>query len=364
MTMRNIFDVTDFGAIGDGKTDCTGAIQAALDEAGAVRGAVTVPPGNYLCDYLKVPEGIVVDGYPAWSFCNAGGSILTLRDADSPCLLDITGAFGCTIRGLSLRGGQLGEGVHGIMVSHAEYNGGGQEDSPTIEDCRVDSFSGDGVHLRHIWCFSLRHSMLCFCAGSGLFVDGWDGFVLDNWFSGNRGAGFMGGGTVCSVTATGNRVEWNRAGGFVIPGGNTLNITGNYFDRSGGPGLKLTAAEQRQIDTVAVSGNIFNRSGAGTCQELPEDALDCSHMRLERCVNVTITGNSFRVGENDGGGGTKSPYYSVVMRDIADSVITANSMQCGSLKKAIFKLGGCETVILNNNVGKPSENPNNIYPQL
>lgn len=43
--MENVFVITDFGAVGDGKTDCTAAIQSALDEAAAVSGKVVVPPG-------------------------------------------------------------------------------------------------------------------------------------------------------------------------------------------------------------------------------------------------------------------------------------------------------------------------------
>ena len=44
--MTNVFDITAFGAVGDGVTDCTAAIQTALDRAGEVCGCVTVPPGT------------------------------------------------------------------------------------------------------------------------------------------------------------------------------------------------------------------------------------------------------------------------------------------------------------------------------
>ncbi len=47
--MFNVFDITEFGAICDGKTDCTSAIQSAIDAAGEVKGTVIIPPGIYLC---------------------------------------------------------------------------------------------------------------------------------------------------------------------------------------------------------------------------------------------------------------------------------------------------------------------------
>ena len=46
--MKNVFVITDFGAVGDGKTDCTAAIQSALDAAAGVSGKVVVPPGVYM----------------------------------------------------------------------------------------------------------------------------------------------------------------------------------------------------------------------------------------------------------------------------------------------------------------------------
>ena len=44
--MIHEFDITAYGAVGDGKTDCTAAIQKAMDDAAAVEGTVLVPPEN------------------------------------------------------------------------------------------------------------------------------------------------------------------------------------------------------------------------------------------------------------------------------------------------------------------------------
>jgi polygalacturonase len=48
------FDVRNFGAIGDGKTDCTAAIQKALDACADSGGTVEFPPGIYLSKPLTL----------------------------------------------------------------------------------------------------------------------------------------------------------------------------------------------------------------------------------------------------------------------------------------------------------------------
>ena len=144
--MENVFVITDFGAVGDGKTDCTAAIQSALDEAAAVSGKVVVPPGVFMTvGGLKMRgKGVSLCGTPAWSFRNDGASVLKLCGDKADCMLDISGAFGCTIHGICMNGAGLGENIHGIKLYWDRSNGGGQEDTPTVDDCRIGNFTGDG----------------------------------------------------------------------------------------------------------------------------------------------------------------------------------------------------------------------------
>jgi polygalacturonase len=64
-----LFEVTRFGAVGDGRTPCTAALQRALDACGAAGGGlVLVPPGIYLtgslslrsCTHLHLAPGAVL----------------------------------------------------------------------------------------------------------------------------------------------------------------------------------------------------------------------------------------------------------------------------------------------------------------
>ena len=347
---RTVFDITEYGAIGDGLIDCTTAIQAAFDDAADCQGKVVVPPGKYLTGRLHMRgQGVSLVGTSAWSFRSNGSSVFILNDDTADCMIDITGAFGCAIRGMSLDGSKVGEMIHGVKLYWDEYNGGSEEDTPTIDDCRIGNFSGDGVHLEHIWCFSVRHSMLHNNGRCGLFIDGWDGFVLDNWLSCNNGGGILGRRVVASITCTGNRVEWNRRGGFIIPFGDSYNITGNFFDRSFGPALELGSEEEGGVSLVTITGNIFRRSGAH--EELFENPELCSHVILNNCSNTTVMSNTMRVGRNDGGGGVLSPDYGFVIKNCKNCIIKDNTMMTGAKKELIKEYENNLNCIISDNLG-------------
>jgi hypothetical protein len=58
-----IFDIRSFGAVGDGATENTAAIQRAIDEAGKKGGIVLVPPGRWLCrGHLELKMGVHLKG--------------------------------------------------------------------------------------------------------------------------------------------------------------------------------------------------------------------------------------------------------------------------------------------------------------
>ena len=341
----NIFYITDYGAVGDGVTDCTAAVQAALDDAGRVEGTVIVPPGKYMVGQLKMYPRTRLEGDSAWNYRADGNSVFILNDPNATCMIDITGAFGCTIAGMSLNGGYLGQGIHGVYLNWPEYNGGSEEDTPTIDDCRIGNFTGDGVHLKHIWVFTIRHNMIHHNNGSGLYIDGWDGFVLDNWLSGNLKCGIYGDPWVASVTMTGNRVEWNGKAGIWFKGGDSLTVTGNFFDRSFGPAVKL--GDGSHFHDVAITGNMFRRSGTPDWGPL-DSRYDSSHLYLKNVQNVTVTGNTFKWGTNDDGTGTQSPDFDVYLGNSKAVIIANNTMYEGALKKSIITFDCIQTVIENN----------------
>ena len=117
--MNTVFDIKKMGAMGDGKTDDTAGIQSALDQAAECMGKVIVPPGRYLTKKLNMHgQGVSMEGSSAWSYRSDGSSILVLADDSADCLIDITGAFGCAIKGICMDGNGLGDAnkkpIHGV----------------------------------------------------------------------------------------------------------------------------------------------------------------------------------------------------------------------------------------------------------
>jgi hypothetical protein len=343
---HEFIDVRKFGAAGDGKTEDTSALQRALDAAGTNSGAVFVPPGTYLTRELRVRPGIALIGIPAWNYSGPGGSVLRLASADSSCLLNLTDARGASIEGLALDGRGLGSNVHGIWVNRTDY--AKHEDGFRIEHCQVAHFSGDGANLACVWCFSIRHSMLAYNRGDGLNLRGWDGFILDNWFSGNDRAGFAARRENASVTFTGNRIEWNREENMLATGGDGYQITGNFFDRAGTCGIALRKGRV-PCTQFTITGNFFKRSG----KLADAENHDSCQILMDGSQGVTCVGNCLQAGRDDDGGGTLSPSYGIVYQGLQNCVIRNNVLHDGSLRQLMVDLGGHgEGVVVNDNPGR------------
>jgi hypothetical protein len=270
---------------------------------------------------------------------------LRLADPAAKCLLNIGAATGSTIEGLGFDGAGLGKGIHGIFLDKPDY--GKHEDAFRIERCQVLRFTGSGVNLAHAWCFSVRHCMLAYNQGDGLCLRGWDGFLSDNWFSGNRRAGFAARDENASVTFTANRVEWNGEENVLITGGDGYQLTGNFLDRAGTCAIALRTG-RRPAMQITITGNYLKRSG-----KLSDGATyDSCHLFLEGAQGVTCVGNNLQVGRDDGGRGVWSPAYGIVCKGLENCVIANNVLHEGALRQLIVDQGGHgEGVVLSNNPG-------------
>src|SRR5262245_56160055 len=75
-TPRELFNIRDFGAVGDGKTLETKAINSAIDAAAkSGGGTVYLPPGSYLTGTIQIKSHVTVE-------LDAGATILGSENPD------------------------------------------------------------------------------------------------------------------------------------------------------------------------------------------------------------------------------------------------------------------------------------------
>jgi len=344
--MQNYITPQTFGAKGDGVTNDTAAIQAAIDEAAKTSSAVFLTGGVYLCGEIQMRSHTALVGEPVWGYRQAKGAVIKLADENAKCQINITGALGATLSGICLDGGRIGKNVHGVMLDNPDF--GSTEHNIRIDKCRIDGYSGDGVHLNRIWVFSLRSNMISHHGGNAMYCYGWDGWVLDNWLTGSRGAGFCSDKDAAATTFTGNRVEWNHAGGFVLTSCNSLAITGNSFDRNGGPALLITG-DSGYGSTHSITGNIFNRNGA---DQNPSNPHYESQVYITNMRGITMTNNACHAGRGDMEGTNVSPKFGFVYGNLDHAIIKDNVMFDGASEELFVDLGGNNQVVLKDNIGR------------
>ena len=134
------YNVMDYGAYGDGTTDDTDAIQAAIDAAGAAGGGeVYIPEGTF-----RFGTALTVDSDNV-TIRGAGmnASILYADTTSNPSGIVIDEASHCTVRDLQVKGVvATGAGERsGIIVRGGSYN--------TVAYCKVDSCDDRGIALHY-----------------------------------------------------------------------------------------------------------------------------------------------------------------------------------------------------------------------
>lgn len=345
-------NIRDFGAKGDGKTDDTPALLAAIEKAQETNGTIYFPHGEYRIHPVKLPSHITLKGDSAWSYANKdktdpdfeGKTILSALSGDARALLDLGDSRGTRIIGLTLDGNNMGESMHGVYARNA-----GCEQHICVEDCRINHFTGSGIRLERCWVFSIRRNLIMFNGEHGIdSTSGYDGWIIDCQLTANKGAGLFARGApkegmsdeekkalkffgTASIMVTANRVEWNREGGILLNGSNSMQITGCSIDHNFGPGIKISNGTSHTITGCKIRSNGVDRVDDNSSQ-----------IWIENCNGVAVTGNSIWGWFNRKEWSFKvpSPFYGIIAKDLKGSVISQNAMYHSSSKKGVDDRGG------------------------
>jgi hypothetical protein len=241
---RDIVSVKDFGAVGDGVTNDTAAIQAAITALSASGGIVYFPAGTYvISSLLTVPDASYISlqgtGYSSQIKKNFNGDMVSLGSR-------------CQMHGLYLNGNgstYTGRGV--IITTGAPSN---PPSARYIKDCFINGTqsygiefvgaqSGYGSYVEGCQIIPIATSTPAIKlpndnaqTGNRTFLNLWTGSneicdlgsAENTIISGCTGAGPRFSGSVLKVTIVGCRITTNYVSSWVVKG-NATSVIGNIL---------------------------------------------------------------------------------------------------------------------------------------
>ena len=359
--------VADHGAAGDGITDDTDAIQAAITSAG-VAGGVWFPRGTYLVSSPIQPlrQQRLTGTYTAkyepgrWPF-TSGCTIVADPDFAGRAIIDIPpSSYGVQVDRLCLSAAGTTGSFAGVALPAYADNAG--ENGFLIRDSLISSCPGPGI-TGHMWVMDVRDTHIAQCS-VGIHVTGDDG-LLDTRIIGsqlyyNRDGGIIidSDGWTGAVTIMGCRVERSgslythpdtptnpAAPGIAIRSGRNITLIGVETDANSGPGLEIGHAT-RNVYNVHVVGCSFSRDGGGdqttgswwlggvevtssTPGAVPVTGSGYAGIMLDRCSHVKIVATDVAYGAADdsGAAGPISPMFGVSMQDTSGVALSLGRIE-------------------------------------
>lgn len=197
------FWARDYGAVRGGVTDCTTAIQAAIDAANAAGGGkVRLDSGAYLISStLVMKAGVTLEGDGLLSHSSVAAtpsSKLTLADASNCDMIQIaSGTKNATLRSLFLYGNGANQSTAGDGISQESSN-------VYIEGCKIQECFDAGI----AWSGSygvIRDTDCTYCYKQGLNYTGSDLTIIQSEFQDND---YGDTGTYPNVTWAGGAAIW------------------------------------------------------------------------------------------------------------------------------------------------------------
>lgn len=296
-----------FGAVGDGTTDDTTAVQAAIDSGGYVR----VPPGTYLVSAsLVAVSGLTVEG------CGPSSIIKLADDSDTHLFSIPDGTSGVVLRNLKLDGNGTnqttldgdGDTVNVVnIISSSDI---------TLDNVEVANACDTGIHIidsANVYStdITVRDSYVHTCGFQCVRTRYTDRVSL-------MGNHFYNWGTAtaaqpCIATTYGGEAR-------------NWRIIGNHFQNVAGTQFAIETAGLGGLLDSVISGNVLDGNDLGG------NGISCL---LYRC---TLAGNV-----QTNGGGTHRSGYEVGGTDIvvADNIVEEGSIAvASSLTNSRIKVRG------------------------
>lgn len=296
-----------FNATGNGTTDDTKAIQAAIDYATSINAATFFPSSgkaSYRVSQLVIPAGAILEGVSSGTYPDneaiAGVSTLArLGGTNKHLLLIPDGNNYCRIRDIQIDGNKennkvSGDGIHiGDQVSDATV---GQEAQVIIERCYVHDNPGHNIYLGYYRRANKVLNSVCNYANmDGICVAGSDNTVMHNICGTNGRAGINLGTTKAlnwnpdeaahSAAVThviGNDIYQNRVGINVSSDSWGNVISSNGIDRN----LKEGVAVNDGNMPATIHANVFHSNGTEADNAYPHIGLGLGLGTVQIAANI------------------------------------------------------------------------------
>jgi hypothetical protein len=295
-------DVTSapYNAKGDGVTDDSAAIQAAINAAGATGGIVYFPPGTYL---LGTALSLTVSIKPiefigvGWSYDNGQATRIKVSTAINAFTIS-NGSNGHSWESIDFYGSDMGlkaiDGTYGnklriknCLIEHFATGADLEQGLCVVKDCYIRNCSTVGLILHSD---SWVHENEIASCGIGIHVVSGGNRIHDNLINSNSSYGIYVDGTATGSTIAINDIHnnylgengtWNILVDGTAGGGQDINIIGNYIQQVTnviGGGIKL-----KSIREAIVTNNVFYGGGLGSYKK------DTQPLFMDSCTNCMVS---------------------------------------------------------------------------
>lgn len=320
--LQEFVSVKDFGAVGDGVTDDTAAIQAALD-AGA--NVVYVPAGTYrITATISIPENVIVygAGRRAATIVVDGAIVGASKVYPSKSSLNV---MKIEIRGIGFKGTPTALG--GLLFDKG--------DNVAVQGCDFYDFTAVGaygVKLINVYHWQVANSKFENIAGIGLQLSSAGGVGCNqgicgpnNDFIGNNQANFIGTalnyGQGIHIYSNNYEGSGNGNKGIDLNGTEGISISLNYIElwvggaitANSGLGNQRITIEQNVINALSTNACNFNDTSVANQRVTVRANRFADLSGGQTCV---FFGSSTKVvfQDNDTGVATASDLYSVPLQ--------------------------------------------------
>ena len=225
-----VVNVRDKGAKGDGRTDDTVSVQAAIDEVGGTGGTVLVPGGTYMVEVVDRQRRVTLKSDMTLKLANDAVLKAFPNDSRKYAVLSIADVSNVTVVGGTLEGdrsehkGKDGEAGMGIRISHGAKR-------ITVSGVTARKMWGDGFYVE-----GAKDTKFC---GS---VDGPGVLVTDSVFKNTHG----------TRPSAGIDLEPDEASQKIV----NVRIQNSKFIDNAGPGIQI-AGKRGAVAKVELARNMF-----------------------------------------------------------------------------------------------------------